>query len=176
MHFSTGNFTGCGSEGVNCQLRPSSPLEDSEVRFCLGGREHVFVPDAVTSRHHSIVQATVDRKTCVHEEGVSRACVFSIFILFIFSLGEENDCMVIQPINEWLFDFLGWLIESNVDRFDTIFFFLCFPFFFCVCTSLMMLRDVTTTLSIRHLHSHSHTFPKIHIDTGIAVQSTYCDM
>ena len=43
----------------------------------VSSREHVFVPDAVTSRHHSIVQATVNRKTCVHEEGVSRACVFS---------------------------------------------------------------------------------------------------
>ena len=79
--------------------------------------------------------------------------------LFCFSFGEENDCMVIQPVKEWLFDFLGWLIESNVDRFNTILFFICFPFFFCVCTSLMMLRDMTTTLSTRHLHSHSHTFP-----------------
>ena len=29
----------------------------------------------------------------------------------------------------------------------------------CVCTNLMMLRVMTTTLSTRHFHSHSHTFP-----------------
>ena len=29
----------------------------------------------------------------------------------------------------------------------------------CVCTSLMTLIDMTTTLCTRHFHSHSHTFP-----------------
>ena len=30
--------------------------------------------------------------------------------------------------------------------------------YICVCISLMMIRDMITTLSTHHFHSHSHTF------------------